>query len=184
MYEYSKMNLSGTDINVKDSTARESAGSAKTEAENASGIATEALTTVREHSVKFASLEATTAAQGVDITTLKSRVGTGTLNTAASTLIPAVNEINDGLTNYISSVSYTGTTNTEGNIEGGVDSVFGLPRNAVILSVYFERGSYSTRRTVNYYMYGNAGIGFQFLNNGTPVANGEVTAKIYYVVKK
>lgn len=120
MYEYNKMNLSGTDINVKDSTARESAGSAKTEAENASGIATEALTTVREHSVKFASLEATTDAQGVDITTLKSQVGTGTLNTAASSLIPAVNEVNNGLTNVniesVTRITGSFTTDSTGNI--------------------------------------------------------------------
>ena len=138
MYEYSKMNLSGTDINVKDSTARESAGTAKTEAVNASGIATEALTTVREHSVKFASLEATTDAQGVDITTLKSQVGTGKLDTAASSLIPAVNEINNVLTNMVKSVSGT-TPSTSSELVLDYPTGFTMNKCSVVnVEIYFN----------------------------------------------
>lgn len=94
----------------------------------------------------------------------------------------AVDELKSGLTNYISSVSYTGTTNSDGYISGSANT-FGLPNSAIPLSVYFEKGSYSSQRKVDYYMFGNSGIAFRFISGDTPVANNSVTATIYYVIK-
>ena len=80
----------------------------------------------------------------------------------------------------VKKVTFTGTTNTVGRIEGAI-SDFGVPNGSVIVFVYFERGTYTARRSVDVLMYGNAGYGLVFTDNGTPVNTGSVTATIYYI---
>lgn len=45
-----------------------------------------------------------------------SKIGSGALTTTAQTLIPAVNELNNGLNNLIKHATITGTTDSAGNI--------------------------------------------------------------------
>lgn len=80
----------------------------------------------------------------------------------------------------IKSISFTGTTNSNGRIEGAL-SVFGISGGTAILSAYFTRGSFSVRRSVNVYNYGAAGYGLEFYDNGTAVNTQSVTCTIYYI---
>ena len=86
-------------------------------------------------------------------------------------------------TNSVKSVSFTGTTNTNGAIVGGIGT-FGINDGAHILSAYFTRGSFGANRHISVYNYGTAGFGLRFFNSsddGTPVASQSVSCTIYYV---
>ena len=80
----------------------------------------------------------------------------------------------------IKSVEYTGTTNSVGKIEGGLNT-FGINDGTMVLRAFFVRGSFTARRKVDVYDYGNSGLGLEFSDNGSPVNNQSVTAILYYI---
>lgn len=87
---------------------------------------------------------------------------------------------NLGINYNIKSVSFTGTTNTAGKIQGGLDT-FGITDGVAILHAYLARGSYSAFRRVDVNMYGNTGYQLVFYDNDTPINSQSVTCTIYYI---
>ena len=93
MFEFKRMNLSGTNINVKDKTARDGINEAQTAAQQAVTASADSLDKVTAQNVTVAEIKANDEIQDNEITALKSRVGTGALNTIAQNLTAAVNEL-------------------------------------------------------------------------------------------
>jgi len=74
------------------------------------------------------------------------------------------------------------TTNASGAITGSVSDLFdGVGGRSRLLSVYFERGTYSVNRSVDIAMYGNAGYMLVFYDNGSPVVSSSVTYTAIYI---
>lgn len=112
---------------------------------------------------------------------IKARIGTATLTTTAQDLSGAVNELNSKL---VQSKTVTLTTNSSGYVEGATNTLFGVS-NAIILAVYFERGSYDVRRMVDIANYGSAGYNLTFYNDNTrssKITSASVSVTFYYIV--
>lgn len=99
-------------------------------------------------------------------------------NISATNVADALDSLSDSL---IKSITYTGTTSSTGYLQGSL-ATFGLPSNAVILSAYLERGSFSVYRNVEIGCYGGAGYYLLCKDNGTAIASSSVSLIIYYVL--
>lgn len=126
-------------------------------------------------------------ASGLDQTTYN-KIGDDPLTTTAQTLTGATNELNSGLTTLnsklVQSKTVTLTTNSSGYVEGATNALFGVS-NAIILAVYFERGSYDVRRMVDIANYGSAGYNLTFYNDNTrssKITSASVSVTFYYIV--
>lgn len=77
-------------------------------------------------------------------------------------------------------ISYSGTTNANGEISGAA-TTFGMPSGAIVIAAYLERDSYSVARRVNISMYGGQGVTFSCYSDNNPIVSSAVTLSIIYV---
>lgn len=104
-------------------------------------------------------------------------------NIQAETLATRMNHIEQGIydaSNIVKQVSYTGTTNSAGYIQGATTD-FGMSANAIPIGAYLERGNYSALRYVEILAYGSKGVSFGCFDSGTAIASSLVTLSIVYV---
>lgn len=81
----------------------------------------------------------------------------------------------------IKKITVSLTTNSNGSVSGSTGALFGV-ENAHILTVYFERDSYSATRNCDVYTYGTAGYELKFYDGGNAVANSTVRATIFFTL--
>ena len=115
-----------------------------------------------------------TTLSGYGITDAYTENDVDTIASGLQAQITALNNVK------VKSLSFSGTTNANGYIQGN-RSAFNLGAYDFIIAVFFNKDTYGNTRRVEIGNYASQGFSLRFFDGSTPVASGNVSFEMIYV---